>query len=98
MKEKLLKAEANAKSRKIGFWNQVNPVLPADFRRGKRATSTPKPATTGVRSQTNNLPARDYNCSDFETQAEAQRILDSTPGDPYQLDRNSDGVACESLP
>lgn len=45
LKERLLKAEANAKSRRIGFWNQTNPILPADFRRGERAVSIPKPAT-----------------------------------------------------
>ena len=36
----------------------------------------------------------DYDCSDFETQAQAQRQL--LPGDPYGLD--GDGVTCEELP
>ena len=40
--------------------------------------------------------ARDYDCSDFANQAEAQRHL--LPGDPYHLDGDHDGVACESLP
>jgi endonuclease YncB( thermonuclease family) len=40
--------------------------------------------------------ARDYNCSDFANQAEAQKFL--LPGDPYRLDSDGDGVACESLP
>lgn len=40
----------------------------------------------------------DCNCSDFSTQAEAQAVLDASPGDPHGLDRNGDGVACESLP
>jgi len=98
LKERLLKAEANAKSRKIGFWNQASPVLPADFRRGKRAVSPTKPAATGMRTQTNNTPIRDYDCTDFKTQVEAQRILDSTPGeDPHKLDRDGDRIACESL-
>jgi micrococcal nuclease len=98
LKERLLNAEANAKSRRIGFWNQASPVLPADFRRGKRTTSTPKPDTTGVRDRSSRSPARDYNCSDFKTQTSAQRVFDSIPGDPYKLDADSDGVACESLP
>lgn len=38
----------------------------------------------------------DKDCSDFDTQAEAQRYLD--PGDPHDLDADDDGVACESLP
>jgi micrococcal nuclease len=32
------------------------------------------------------------------TQAEAQRVFDSTPGDPHRLDNDNDRVACESLP
>ncbi|WP_122090047.1 thermonuclease family protein [Halalkalicoccus subterraneus] len=40
----------------------------------------------------------DYNCSDFETQAEAQAVLDEDSSDPHGLDRDGDGVACESLP
>ena len=40
--------------------------------------------------------ARDYNCSDFSTQAQAQKYL--LKGDPYGLDRDANGIACESLP
>lgn len=40
--------------------------------------------------------ARDYNCSDFSTQAEAEEYL--LPGDPYNLDGDNDGIACEELP
>jgi micrococcal nuclease len=98
LKERLLKAEANAKSRRLGFWSQANPILPADFRRGKRLTSTSKPSSTGARDRSSSPPARNYNCSDFSTQAESQRVLDSTPGeDPHNLDRDGDRIACESL-
>lgn len=38
----------------------------------------------------------DYDCADFANQAEAQEYL--LPGDPYRLDGDSDGVACEDLP
>ncbi|HET8813642.1 MAG TPA: excalibur calcium-binding domain-containing protein [Solirubrobacterales bacterium] len=38
----------------------------------------------------------DYDCSDFANQAEAQEYL--LPGDPYRLDADSDGIACEDLP
>jgi len=38
----------------------------------------------------------DYDCSDFSTQEEAQEYL--LPGDPYGLDGDNDGVACEDLP
>jgi excalibur calcium-binding domain-containing protein len=40
--------------------------------------------------------AVDYDCADFANQAEAQEYL--LPGDPYRLDGDSDGVACEDLP
>jgi Excalibur calcium-binding domain len=38
----------------------------------------------------------DYDCADFSTQAEAQEYL--LPGDPYRLDGDNDGIACEDLP
>lgn len=39
----------------------------------------------------------DYDCGDFTTQEEAQAVLDEDRSDPHGLDRDSDGVACESL-
>jgi hypothetical protein len=38
--------------------------------------------------------ALDYDCADFANQAQAQGYL--LPGDPYNLDGDNDGVACES--
>jgi hypothetical protein len=45
------------------------------------------------------VPAQpgDKDCSDFDTQAEAQAYMD-TYGDASDLDGNEDGQACESLP
>lgn len=40
--------------------------------------------------------ALDYDCSDFSSQSQAQGYL--LPGDPYGLDGDGDGIACESLP
>jgi hypothetical protein len=39
---------------------------------------------------------RDYDCADFANQAEAEEYL--LPGDPYNLDADNDGIACEDLP
>ncbi len=43
----------------------------------------------------------DYDCSDFDTQEEAQEFFENEGG-PYDdfhgLDRDEDGEACESLP
>ncbi|MFT4038134.1 MAG: excalibur calcium-binding domain-containing protein [Thermomicrobiales bacterium] len=44
---------------------------------------------------------KDYNCSDFKTQKEAQKFFKRHGGpqqDPYNLDGDGDGIACESLP
>jgi len=43
----------------------------------------------------------DYDCSDFATQAEAQAFFEAEGGpqkDYHNLDKDGDGVACESLP
>ncbi|WP_155834740.1 DNA/RNA non-specific endonuclease [Leptolyngbya sp. PCC 6406] len=40
----------------------------------------------------------DCNCGDFRDQALAQQVLDAMDGDPFVLDRDGNGVACESLP
>jgi hypothetical protein len=40
--------------------------------------------------------ALDYDCSDFSSQSQAQGYL--LPGDPYNLDGDNDGTACEDLP
>jgi len=41
----------------------------------------------------------DKDCSDFSTHAEAQAFFESQgSGDPHALDRDGDGLACESLP
>ena len=37
-----------------------------------------------------------YDCSDFDTQEQAQSFFE--PGDPDGLDSDSDNVACEELP
>ncbi|GAA1919304.1 thermonuclease family protein [Nocardioides marmoribigeumensis] len=45
--------------------------------------------------------ALDYDCSDFSTQAQAQKVYLDAGGprsDPYRLDADDDGRACDSLP
>jgi hypothetical protein len=44
------------------------------------------------------VAAQDRNCSDFDTQQEAQDALESDPSDTNNLDNDNDGTACESLP
>ena len=40
----------------------------------------------------------DRDCGEFEFQEQAQRVLDEDPDDPFGLDPDADGVACEELP
>jgi micrococcal nuclease len=42
-------------------------------------------------------PDGDYDCGDFETQEQAQYVLENESGDPHGLDRDGNGVGCESL-
>lgn len=54
-------------------------------------------AATGLVALASPAQAYDLDCSDFSTQAQAQKYL--TPGDPHRLDgSDNDGRACESLP
>ena len=39
-----------------------------------------------------------YDCADFETQAQAKAVLQQNPSDPHYLDGEGDGVPCEDLP
>lgn len=94
-KDNYLNAEAKAKQQQLGYWNQSNPVMPWKFRREARNAEN-----VNVNSQSG-LPActqSDCNCGDFRTQAEAQQVLSAFPNDPFKLDQDKDGIACESLP
>ena len=44
--------------------------------------------------------AQDYDCynGDFTYRDEAQAIYDADPSDPYRLDGDGDGIACDNLP
>jgi micrococcal nuclease len=100
LRERLLSAEASAKARRLGVWAQTNPVMPWDYRKmGQTPTiSAPKRSPQTVSpSIIQTRPNRDYDCKDFKSQAEAQRILTAYPSDPFRLDRDGDGIACESL-
>jgi hypothetical protein len=39
-----------------------------------------------------------YDCPDFEYQEDAQAVYDRDPSDPYGLDDDDDGIACDQLP
>ena len=70
----------------------------------KPATATPTPdsrATTPTPGTVYDPDGPDRNCSDFDTWAEAQAFYEAAGGpesDPHGLDRDRNGIACESLP
>jgi micrococcal nuclease len=111
LRDRLLSAEAQAKQRRLGLWAQPNPVMPWDYRKSGTPKASPskpqvfvqqKPVRTlgAPASQSSGLPScvnSDCNCSDFRSQAEAQRVFDTFPSDRFRLDRDRDGIACESL-
>jgi len=78
--------ERAARNANQGLWSRPNPTPPWDWRRKQRS-----------RRQR----VTDRDCSDFDTQPEAQRFFERAGGpsqDPHRLDGDGDGIACESLP
>lgn len=96
-----LQAEAQAKLKRLGYWNQKLPVMPWDYRRSQRGQPQASVNRHPKKSpQNRHFPScvdSDCNCSDFKTQAQAQQVLNAFPGDKFMLDRDNDGIACESL-
>jgi hypothetical protein len=83
----------------IGPDETPKPKAPEPEKTAPERTKPPStvPETTEPSETTRSAaPARDYDCDDFESQEEAQLYL--APGDPYGLDEDGNGVACENLP
>ena len=87
MREEFDAAERDAREGSIGLW-------------GFEASRAPElvPTDTGDVTVPPPPPDGDYDCSHFDTRAQAQAVLDGISGDPHGLDGDGDGVACESLP
>ena len=50
-------------------------------------------------SVTRSYESGDRDCGDFSTHRQAQAFFEAEGlGDPHGLDRDSDGIACETLP
>lgn len=43
-------------------------------------------------------PCEKKNCDDFKSQKDAQEAFDANPDCYDNLDKDNDGIACESLP
>ena len=83
----------------IGPDETPEPKAPEPEQKASERTQPPStvPETTELSEATRSAaPVRDYDCDDFESQEEAQLYL--VPGDPYRLDEDGNGLACETLP
>ena len=83
----------------IGPDETPEPKAPEPEKTAPERTQPPStvPETTESTEATRSAaPVRDYDCDDFESQEEAQLYL--APEDPYGLDEDGNGVACETLP
>ena len=112
--DRFLSAQREARQENRGLWGLPQNELCQLADRGngigggcENAPSEPESAPEPEPSQESNpggggippVPSDgDYDCSDFQTQQQAQRVLDRDPGDPHNLDGEGDGVPCESLP
>ncbi len=77
------------------------PSLPTATPVAAVPTEMPAATATMQASTPTETAFEDRNCSDFDSWSEAQGFYIAAGGpneDPHRLDRNSDGVACESLP
>ena len=92
--------EHRARIEKRGLWKNPRAIPPWNYRRLRRKRSyvLSKKKPVSFCDCSRNI----YNCSDFSTQAEAQRCyehcLRERGYDVHRLDRDGDGIACESLP
>ena len=88
-------AEAQAQEEDVGLWDFDGSTATAtetessDDSDGSGGSDLPPPSG----------PSSDpYDCSDFDSQDQAQQVLENAPGDPSGLDGDGNGIACESLP
>lgn len=91
LRDKLGSIEEEAQSNNRGLW---------DFDGGDATpTTTSEDGGDVVTPTPSNDPdsSDPYDCGDFDSQEQAQAVLENTPGDPSGLDGDGNGVACESL-
>lgn len=106
-------AKKEAKEAKRGLWgngicdNNTFPVTTNDSLTVPTASTIPIPVVPAITNNTTSdascyCASNVYNCSDFQTHQKAQDLygccLQKIGADIHRLDRDKDGLACESLP
>lgn len=99
--DRFAKAQQEARENKRGMWgSEVCAAATENVGQSEQSSSPPAP----IRSEPADGQVEsvgDKDCSDFKTQAEAQTFFLSQGGpqsDPHRLDKDGDGVVCETLP
>jgi len=89
MRSEFREIEQQAREDRVGLWDYDGPASEPESETDTSTTDDdvpPPPADS------------DYDCSTFDTQEQAQTVYDRDTSDPHRLDRDDDGVPCESLP
>jgi micrococcal nuclease len=99
--EEFNKYERQAREKELGLWGSCNGLTPTKvltkvLQPTQKVQQAPKQPT---QKQVINTSEGDKDCGDFSTHAQAQAFFEAAgAGDPHRLDRDGDGLACETLP
>ena len=88
-------AESRAQREEIGLWDFEGTSDETDSESDEVDDGE---SDTGSSSGSDERETEDLDCADFDTQEEAQAVLEEDLSDPHGLDGDNDGVACETLP
>jgi micrococcal nuclease len=94
--ERFVAAQRKARAEGAGLWGLPDNKLCqlADRGNGIGGGCVSESTPTATPSPSFN----DRDCADFDSQVEAQEVLEDDLSDPHGLDGDSNGVACEELP
>jgi micrococcal nuclease len=98
--DRFLAAQRQARAEGAGLWG-LSRSQQCELANKGNGIGEGSPRCGGQEAPREQAPAptfRDRDCSDFDSQTEAQEVLEDDPSDPHRLDGDSDGVACETLP
>jgi micrococcal nuclease len=110
-KDQYLAAEAQAKTQRLGFWNQDNPVMPWDYRRGKRSDNQPSSSAIPPQPTASSpTPTASTSCDaaypdvcipsappDLDCKDITYRNFRVLSPDPHRFDGGTkNGIGCES--
>jgi micrococcal nuclease len=106
--QEYLNAEAIAKQQKLGFWSQVNPQMPWDFRHGSQIAKQPIKKEIQPAQMKPSVTQQSGNCSpaypgvcippappDLNCKDIPFRRFQVLPPDPHHFDGDRDGIGCE---